>query len=88
MTGSFFNRYGGGAVILLWIVAFSGGYRLPNTVFRISIITSRLSKNDRNKPAHELSMSTTVVPIYGESDSERLKKAKLRLAEAQVKNYY
>ena len=84
MTGSFFNHYGGGAVILLWIVAFSVGYRLPN--IRISVLTTRLSKNNRNKPVHELSMSTTVVPIYGESDSERLKKAKLRLAEAQVKN--
>lgn len=85
MTGSFLNRYCGGAVILLWIVAFSVGYRLPN--IRISVLTTQLSKNDRNKLAHELSMSTTVVPIYGESDSERLKKAKLRLAEAQVKKY-
>lgn len=86
MKVSFLNYYRRGAVILLWIVTISVGYRLPN--FHISVITNHLSKNDRKTPGYEFSMSSTIVPIYGESDSERLKKAKLRLAEAQVQKYY
>lgn len=84
MAGYLLN-YNSGIIILLWIITLSSGYRIP--IAHFSFFTSQhfLSSKNRPKSIYELSMSTTVAPIYGESDSERLKKAKLRLAEAQVK---
>ena len=72
------------AVVLLLWSTLSVGYRLPNTDF---LVKSRYCSTNDHKPfgSFQLSMSSsTIASIYGESDSERLKKAKLRLAEAQV----
>lgn len=79
-------NYRNGIVILLcWIITLSLGYRLHITHFPCFTTQHFHVSKNRKTLNYELSMSTTVAPIYGESDSERLKKAKLRLAEAQVK---